>query len=137
MSRENALTANAQMARAAYEAWNRGDIEAALEYAHPDVRFVQDARIPGAVDLQGREAVKSWLKSFYETWEEFQLTLERVESRGDRVLILARIRAKGRMSEAHVEQRIGHVFTVRDRLTTEWRSYADPEEALEAVGLRE
>jgi ketosteroid isomerase-like protein len=126
---------NIEVARAAYDAWNRGDLKAALEHARSDVRFVQDSRIPGAVDLSGRGAVQAWLESFYETWEEFRVAPDRIEPVGDRILILATIRAKGRMSQAEVEQRMGHVFTVRDGQIVEWRSYADPEDALEAVGL--
>jgi uncharacterized protein (TIGR02246 family) len=126
---------NVEVVRAAYEAWNRGDLTGALEHTRSDVRFVQDSRIPGAVDLSGREAVHSWLASFYETWEEFQVTPDRVEAVDDRILVLATIRAKGRMSEAEVEQRIGHVLTVRDGQTVEWRSYADANDALKAVGL--
>ncbi len=128
---------NVELVRAAYEAWNRGDLDSALGHCREDVRFVQDSRIPGAVDLSGREAVRAWLKAFDETWEEFQLTLDQTEAVGERILILATIRAKGRMSEAEVEQQIGHVLTVRDGQTVEWRSYADPADALEAVGLRE
>ncbi len=132
MSRENV-----ELVRAAYEAWNRGDIGAALEHSRPDVRFVQDRRIPGAVDLTGREACRAWLESFYETWDEFRLSPDRIEAVGDRVLILATIRAKGRMSEIEIEQRIGHILTVHGGQTVEWRSYADPADALEAAGLRE
>jgi ketosteroid isomerase-like protein len=126
---------NERRVRAAYEAWNRGDLTAALEHVHSDVRFVQDPRIPGAVDMSGREEVRSWLASFFETWEEFQLALDRVEAADDRILVLATIRAKGRLSEAEVEQRIGHVLTIRDGQIAEWRSFAAPDDALQAVGL--
>jgi ketosteroid isomerase-like protein len=132
MSRENV-----DLARAAYEAWNRGDLKGALAHVHSDVRFLQDPRIPGAVDLSGREAVQEWLEGFYEIWDEFQLTLDRIEAIADRVLVLATIHAKGRTSGAQVAQPIGHVLTVRNGQTLEWRSYAEPEDALEAVGLRE
>ena len=123
------------LVRAGYGAWNRGDVSGALEHTDPEVRFVQDPRIPGAVDLTGRDAVRSWLISFYETWEEFQLTTDRIEVVGDRVLVLATIRAKGRMSEVEVEQQIGHVLTFRDAQIIEWRSHATARDALAAVGL--
>ena len=127
--------ANVDVARAAYDAWNRGDLKAVLELARPDVRFVQDSRIPGAVDLSGRETVQAWLESFTETWQEFRVAPDRMEAVDDRVVVLATIRAKGRMSEAEVEQRMGHVFRLRERQIAEWRSYAHPHDALEAVGL--
>ena len=125
---------NADLVRAGYEAWNRGDLTAALEHAHPEVRFIQDPRVPGAVDLSGREEVRSWLASFFETWEAFQLSLDRIEPVDDRILVVATIRAKGRMSAIEVEQQIGHVLLLRDGQIVEWRSYATADDALEAVG---
>ena len=128
---------NVELVRAAYEAWNRGDLAAALRHAHPDVEFVQDSRIPGAVNLVGRSAVRTWLDSFQETWEWFRIAPERIDAAGDRILIVARISAKGRMSEAEVEQRVGHVLTIHDGQIVRWNSYAESADALEAVGLRE
>jgi ketosteroid isomerase-like protein len=127
----------AQVVRDAYEAWNRGDLASAVRPTHADVKFVQDPRIPGAATLSGRDAVRSWLASFSETWEQFQLRLERVESVDNRILVLATIRAKGRLSEIEVEQRIGHLLTVRDGEIVDWQSFAEPHEAVEAAGLSE
>jgi uncharacterized protein len=132
MSRENV-----EVVRAAYESWNRGDLDAALGQTHPQVEFVQDSRIPGAVSLVGRPAVRAWLDSFQETWEWFRIAPERIDAIGDRVLVVARISAKGKLSEAEVEQRVGHVFTIHDGQIDRWNSYADSADALEAVGLRE
>jgi len=36
-----------------------------------------------------------------------------------------------------VEQRVGHVLTIRDGQAVRWMSYAESADALEAVGLRE
>ena len=128
---------NLELARAAYEAWNRGDLDTTLRDCHHDVEFVQDSRIPGAVELDGRAAARAWLESFQETWEWFRISPERIEAVGDRVLIVARISARGRMSEAEVEQRVGHVLTIREGQAVRWMSYAESADALEAVGLRE
>ena len=132
MSRENV-----ELVRAAYEAWNRGDLDAALRHTHTDIEFVQDSRIPGAVNLVCRSAVRTWLGSFQETWEWFRIGPERIEVVGDRVLVVARISAKGRLSEAEVEQRVGHVLTFHDGQILRWNSYAEVAEALEALGLQE
>jgi ketosteroid isomerase-like protein len=133
MSRENV-----EVVQAAYEAWNRGDLDGALRRAHPDIEFVQDSRIPGAVNLAGRSALRAWLDSFHETWEWFRINPERVDAVGeDRILIVATISAKGRLSQAEVHQRVGHVLTIHDGQMVRWNSYADAADALEAVGLRE
>lgn len=125
--------ANVELIRAAYGAWNRGDLETALRHVHPEVEFVQDPRIPGAVSLVGRDAVRAWLESFEETWESFQVATERIESIGDRILVIARLTARGRSSEVEVQQRVGHVLTMRNGQTIRWTSFADADEAAEAV----
>jgi ketosteroid isomerase-like protein len=132
MSRENV-----ELVRPAYEAWNSGDLDAALRNTHPRVEFVQDARVPGAVNLTGRPEVRAWLESFHETWEWFRIAPERIEAVGGRVLVVARISAKGRVSGVELEQRVGHVLTLEDGRITRWESYADVADALEAARLSE
>ena len=128
---------NVELVRAAYEAWNRGDLDAALENTHGDVQFVQDSRIPGAVQLVGRPAVRAWLESFQDTWAWFRVATERIEAVDeDRVLVVATVSAKGRMSGAKVEQRVGHVLTIDDGQIVRWDSYAAASDALEAMGMR-
>lgn len=43
--------------RCSYEAFNRGDYDAAAEWVHPDVVFVSAGAI---TDLRGAEALKAW-----------------------------------------------------------------------------
>jgi ketosteroid isomerase-like protein len=119
--------------RAAYAAWNLGDLDAVLESMHPDIEVTQDSRIPGAIQASGKSAARAWLESFDETWEQFELTLEEVLEAGEAVAVVALVRARGKASGVSVEQRVGHVLTMRDGRTIRWRSYMTPEEALEAV----
>jgi uncharacterized protein len=126
-----------EVVRAAYAAWNRGDLDAVVERMHSDIEMTQDSRIPGATNARGRSAARAWLASFYETWEQFDLTVEEVVEAGEQVAVVALIRARGKASGVSVEQRIGHVLTVRGGKTIRWQSYTTPAEALEAVGLRE
>ena len=109
----------------------------ALQNASPDIEFVQDSRIPGAVHLTGRPAVREWLVTFAETWESFQIVPERIEAvEGDRVLAVGRISAKGRASGVEVDQLVGHVLTLRDGRIVRWDSYAAAEDAVEVTGGR-
>jgi uncharacterized protein len=126
---------NVEVVRAAYAAWNRGDLDAALESIHPDIEVTQDSRIPGAIKARGKPAARAWLESFYETWEHFELTLEEIVEAGEAVAVVALIRARGKASGVSVEQRVGHVLTMRDGQIIRWQSYMTPEEALEATSL--
>ena len=124
-----------ELVRAAYDAWNAGDLDAALELSHPAIEVVQDPQIPGAVCVTGREAFGRWLASFYETWESFEVTPTEIRQVGDRVVVLAHVRARGKTTSVPVETDTAHVLTLREGLAIRWESYADPGEALSALGL--
>lgn len=123
-----------QLLRAAYAAWNAGDLEAATAHAAPDVEVVQDPELPGAFHGRGPETLRGWLGSFFETWDEFRVELERVVRHGDRVVALARVHARGKASGIDVDVRVGHVATFRQGLIVRFETYGDPEAALRAAG---
>ena len=120
--------------RAAYAAWNAGDLDAALELAHPEIEVVQDPQIPGSVAVTGREAFKSWLESFYETWESFEITLAEIRQVGERIVVVAHVKARGKTMHVPVETDTAHLLTVREGQAVRWESYTDPRRALEELG---
>ena len=122
---------------AVYAAWNGRDLDRALQVAHPDIVVRQDPATPGAFEGVGRQALRAWLEGFFETWEEFRITLERVVERGDRVVVVAHIHARGRSSGVEVENRVGHVHTMHDGLIVRLETYASPAAALRAAGVPE
>ena len=118
-------------ARHGYEDWNRGDIDAVVASSHPDVVFEQDPGILGAETIHGHDALRAWLQSFIDAWEDFELEPERVVTRPDgRTIVILNLRATARSSGARAETRIAHVITLRDGLVHTWRSFTDPDEAL-------
>lgn len=126
-----------ELVRAAYKAWNDRDMDAALSFADPNIEVVQDSQIPGATTAKGRDEFRAWLEGFYDTWERFELSVQDVRQVGDRIVVVAQVRALGRTTGVPVEARIAHVLTVRDQQAVRWESYTRPDEALEAVGLSE
>jgi hypothetical protein len=50
-------------------------------------------------------------------------------------LIKSRLRPRG--TDAEFETRNGHIWTIRDGVALSLRGFPNPEEALEAAGLRE
>src|SRR3954453_24019925 len=55
----------------------------------------------------------------------------------DRVLVFARVSVTGHESGAQVQMSVAHEFTLRDELVVRFKVYADRDQALEGVGLRE
>jgi ketosteroid isomerase-like protein len=84
--------------RRGYDAFNRGDYEAATEWVHPDVVYVS----PGALtELRGAEALRAWMEpDAFET--QVSEPLE-IEIAGNRALIHQLTRARGAGSGIEME----------------------------------
>src|SRR6478736_5097755 len=59
---------------------------------------------------------------------------ELIDAGGDHVVAISRQRARHRTTGMAVDMVIAQVFTIRDGLQTRMQMYADPDEALAAVG---
>ena len=131
---------NVELVRSAIEAFNRRDLKALAELAHEDFEFVS---VLTAVDAagatyQGSAAWTSYFEDMDQAWKDWRAEDPQLfDGGGDRVAGLLRIVGTGRHSDAQVELAVGLSYIVRDGKLWRMRSYADPAEALEAVGLRE
>ncbi len=85
--------------RAGYEAFNRGDYEAATTWVHPDVVFVSLS--PGRTELRGAEALRAWMEP--DAFESQVSDPEIVEVAGNKVLIRQKTRARGAGSGIELE----------------------------------
>jgi ketosteroid isomerase-like protein len=71
-------------------------------------------------------------------WEDWRGDIDRVVDLGsDRLAVFGRFRARGHGSGAEVSGRYGQLWSIREGRILRVRTYANPEEALEAAGLRE
>jgi ketosteroid isomerase-like protein len=61
---------------------------------------------------------------------------ERFIDAGDRVVVIATMRGRGGASGVAVERRHGSVWTIRDGKAVRFQWFHEPDNALEAVGLR-
>lgn len=130
---------NVDAVRRCLDGWNRGDIDAWLGPAHPEVEFSSEI----ARRMEGAETVfrgVAELRQFWVDWHAiWNLTIEPAEFRdlGDTVLVLGRMRARGEASGVDLEQPVAYVYEFDDDgLARRVWAYRDPQQALEAVGLR-
>ncbi len=119
--------------RAAYAAWNAGDLDAAFDLAHPEIEVVQDPELPGATRTSGSPAFRAWLDSFFDTWESFQIEPTEVRQVDNRVLVVAHVSARGKSTGIPVETETAHVLSMEDGLAIRWESYTDVSRAREAL----
>jgi ketosteroid isomerase-like protein len=117
--------------RDAYEAFNRGDVDAILDLLHPDIEWVPPPTSLEPQPLRGREAVREYLApNFFES--QAVEPLETIEE-GNRLLVAAHVRARGRGSGVELDQTAYHVLTIEEARVVRFEVHVDRVEALRAL----
>ena len=127
---------NVEIVRRMYEAFNRGDAEAALAYFHPEVVIDASHRVDGRVG-HGREELIAILTEWLGTWDEWREEIEDVHDLGSRVLVMSTQHGRGKGSGIEWEGRFGMLFEIRSGQIAGWTIYDDVQRALKAAGLSE
>jgi ketosteroid isomerase-like protein len=118
--------------RRAIDAWNRRDLEAALELTHPQC---ESRSVQATETAYGREGVAATFRDWFEAFEDFQMEPEDFIVSGDRILVPMRQRARGEGSGLQIDERFYQLYTVRDGMIIRFDEYSDEEQALQAAGL--
>ena len=131
---------NVDAVRALFDAWNRGDVEAWLKPAHPDVEWssaiIRQVEGSDSASYRGHEELGQFWRDWHELWD---LSIEPLETRdlGETVLFLGRMHTRGNVSGVDLNREIGWVCEFEDGLVRRVDAYLSAEAALEAVGLSE
>jgi ketosteroid isomerase-like protein len=126
---------NVEVVRRAYEAGNRGDVEAALADYHPEIEVIDDPRIPGAKTIRGVAEIKRYFESMTRYWESVRVVPERLVDLGDDVFVLGRMTARTRRGGPEIERALDSMVTLREGKIIRIRVFSGRAEALEAAGL--
>ena len=86
--------------RSIYDAFNRGDFDAVIDFAHPDMVMVRPGELS---ELSGMEAVRAWMEP--DAFESMAVTPLEFEPSGNSVLV--RTTAIGRGAGSGIEVEIG------------------------------
>jgi ketosteroid isomerase-like protein len=103
---------------------------------HEDVE-VYDHDIPDRGEYRGHAGFGRWLREWGDAWAEWSLDPEEFIDAGDRVIIVAHMRAKGRGSGVEVDRQDALVYELRDGKIGRVDYYNNKVQALAAVGLSE
>jgi ketosteroid isomerase-like protein len=125
---------NVEKLRAVYEAFNRGDFDAAVKLVRPDAELVR----PGLeAPLRGAGAIREWMEP--DAFETQRIEPLDFEVSGNRVLVRQRTTARGAGSGIELDVENWAVFTFDDGLIVRGEGFlVDQEaEARQAAGLSE
>ena len=119
-----------ELSRAAYEAWNRGDLDAFVAVFDPDC-VVHTA--VGPEPYHGHEGVRAWAADILDSFGRFSLVTETIEVIGERGLALAWVELEGQTSGVALKQPLAHVAEFGDGRIRSLRTYLDHDEARRAA----
>jgi ketosteroid isomerase-like protein len=128
---------NVEAVRAAYDAWNRQDLPAVLDYLHADIEWEENAHVYPGLDpvYHGHDGFLKRQRDAFDAWEWIKIEEQEFLDAGQHVVALMRLVAKGRHSGIETEMSVADVFTFRGSKVARHRLYTDRDDALEAVGL--
>ena len=122
--------------RRGYDAYERGGVEAILEFLDPEVEWRNPPDSPIAGVFRGHDGVREWQRLTDEVFAELHFVAEElIETTGGRVLAICRARVRGRESDVVIDVPFAHVVEVRDGLAVSFAMYPQVADARAAVGL--
>jgi ketosteroid isomerase-like protein len=116
---------------AAYDSFNQGETEAILDLLHPDIEWVPPPTSVEPHPLHGRDAVREYLApNIFESQ-----TAEPIEiiEHGNRLLVVAHVRARGRGSGIEIDQTAYHILTIEGGRAVRFEVHVDRATALAAL----
>ena len=122
------------------DAWNTGDLEAALSGIDPEIAWHTAGVFPDIEPVyRGHDGLRRFWATFVEPWECIVLDVAEVlgesgTTEDGRMLTHSRFRARGREG-IELDLEVFQLFRVRNGLLVEFRVFAGRDEALAATGF--
>ena len=131
---------NVEVFKRAVDAYNRRDVDAFLSEFDPavewhpliQVMFGQESRV-----YRGHEDIRHFMREVDEAFDAVQLECLEIRDLGERIVVVGRLRARGKASGAETESAIAWVVDFKAGKVIWMRDYLDPNDALGAAGLSE
>jgi ketosteroid isomerase-like protein len=128
---------NVEVVRRAYEHFLETG-EPSEEFIAPE--FVWDMSTfgnwPERQTYEGIEGTRQFLSDWVGAWEDWRLEVKELVDAGDNVVAIVHQSGRSKTTGLPVDMDFAQIWTIRDGKQAYMRMYADPDEALRAVGLR-
>jgi ketosteroid isomerase-like protein len=124
---------NLEVARASIDAFNRGDLDAALAQADPEV-VIRDKERTGET-FKGHASFRKFAAEWLETIDDYRIEVtEWLEPVEDVVVAVARQSGRGKVSGIEIADDINLLYRFSAGKIIEYAIYSRREDALEAAG---
>jgi ketosteroid isomerase-like protein len=118
--------------RRAYERLAAGEVDLDLIDTEVEVRDRPEA--PDPQTYHGHDGVRAALAATYDTFELMEFEPERLVEIGDHIVVVIHMRGRGKESGVPVEDRIAHLWTMRNGKAWRMQVYSDPDQAIADAG---
>ena len=125
-----------EVVRRAYDAFARGDWEAAFADVDPDVVYeFPEGAFPEGSTFSGREAIVALWQRLSETFSDWRSVPESYYELGEHVLVFVREMGKGGVSDADFVEELAHILTFREGRIVRFRVFRDRARACRELGF--
>jgi ketosteroid isomerase-like protein len=124
-----------EIVRAAMQAFNRRDFDAALESASEDVTWAPFIARTETPMLRGKDEIRGAWERQFDVMDLHIESFEILAHDDARVVTLTHLSGRGHGSEASVDRKFAQVITFEEGRLRAVESYDDTSEALRAAGI--
>ena len=129
---------NVEVVRQLAVAVGERDLATLLGLTDPDVEWhTTVSAISEGGAYHGHDGVRQYVDDLREAFETFEVRLDSALDVGDLVIAVGAVRYCGKASGVELDASVGWVVRFRAGRVILARAFRDPEQTLEAVGLRE
>jgi ketosteroid isomerase-like protein len=129
---------NVEALRRAFDAFSRGDLDAAVADAAPDVEYVTAGVIPGQARVtRSAEELKEAIRWLSDAFADSRLVAEEILDAGEKVLGGFTLSGRGKASGVETSMTLWQVWTFKEGKFIHGQGFTNREQALEAAGLSE
>jgi ketosteroid isomerase-like protein len=125
---------NAAIVRAAFEAFERGDVDGVLARCDENIVIRQAPELFDVPSTQhGHAGVLEAFAIWPEQWDDFHVDVVRIAEHGEQVLVTTVNRGRSKDTGIEVKTPFSFVFRLHGGKVTEWDIYLREEDALEKL----
>jgi ketosteroid isomerase-like protein len=117
--------------RAAYAAFNRGDIDSAVQSLDENIDWSEPTEFPGGGSYKGREGARQYLANSRASVAEVISEPEQFIPAGDRIVVFVYARVRPKDSSTWQEVRLADVYLFRDLIPIQMHAFANRQQALD------
>jgi ketosteroid isomerase-like protein len=130
--------ANVELASQVMDALRRRDLSLVIALTDPEVEWHSFfAELGDGGVYRGHDGTRQYMRDLTDAWEIVRADVDDRIGVGDLAVLVGRIHYRGRSSGIETETPAGWMLKFRHGRVVCFRAFREPEQALEAVGLRE